>query len=336
VRAMRTLTCLAVVACLVGCEKSSSSDRVRIDPGLMYSVQARFNEVIAKPSVDKAFDLYFDGLFADPALVPVGEQLATSLASDPKVMGAATKFLEDMQKSSGMQRLVIDLMKANPRATPDEIGEMVGKHIEKTFSSPKLNASFQVIGTELIRRLDTHDALKPLGDRIDRAISDDYEVRWSKRIIELNGGSTPSPRVATQLILDHALEARRLEKFLLAVLTNKTVRGQSARLVARTLSLPSVAQELRAVVADLAQDPVVQQQVMELFDLLLANVPDVDAIAAKLREMLLSKRAVTDVGRFVRVVVANPDVAKLAGEFVDALAADKELRAAFDELMNGW
>jgi hypothetical protein len=333
---MRTLTCLAVVACLVGCEKRSASERVRLDPGVLFSVQARVNDVLARPNVDKAFDTYFDGVFADPQLAPIGAQLETSLASDPKVMGPAQKLLEDMQKSPAMQRLVLDLMKANPHATPDEIGEMVGKHIEKTFASPKLNASFQTIGTELMKRLDTHDALKPLGDRIDRAITEDYEEKWSQRIIDLNGGKTPTPAVATRLILDHALEAKRLEKFLVALLTNKTVRSQSAKLVARTLSLPAVAQELRSVVADLAQDPAIQKQVTDLFELMLSNQPDEDAIIAKIREMLLSKRAVTDVARFVRVVVANPDVGKYAGDLVTALAADKELRTSFDDLMNGW
>jgi len=333
---MRTLTCLAVVACLVGCEKRSASERVRLDPGLLFSVQARVNDVLARPTVDKAFDTYFDGVFADPQLAPIGEQLATSLASDPKVMGPAQKLLEDMQKSPAMQRLVLDLMKANPHATPDEIGEMVGKHVEKTFASPKVNASFQAIGTELMKRLDTHDALKPLGDRIDRVITEDYEEKWSQRVIDLNGGSTPSPRAATQLMLDHALEGKRLEKFLVATLTNKTLRVQSARLVARTLSLPAVAQELRSVVADLAQDPAIQKQVTELFELMLASQPNDDAIVAKLREILLSKRAVADVGRFVRAVVANADVGKYAGELLDALAADKDLRAAFDDLMNGW
>src|ERR1043165_651497 len=109
---MRTLTCLAVVACLIGCEKKAS-ERVRLDPGLLFSVQARFNDVLARPSVDKAFDTYFDAVFADRALAPIGEQLETSLASDPKVMGPAQKLLEDMQKSPAMQRLVVDLMKAN-------------------------------------------------------------------------------------------------------------------------------------------------------------------------------------------------------------------------------
>jgi hypothetical protein len=69
---------------------------------------------------------------------------------------------------------------------------------------------------------------------------------------------------------------------------------------------------------------------------MLANQPDEDAIIAKLREMLLSKRAVEDVARFVRAVVANPDVGKYAGDLVTALAADKELRTAFDDMMNGW
>jgi hypothetical protein len=46
---MKALTCLAVVGCLVGCEKASS-ERGRLDPGLLLSVQKRFNDVLATPT----------------------------------------------------------------------------------------------------------------------------------------------------------------------------------------------------------------------------------------------------------------------------------------------
>jgi hypothetical protein len=332
---MRMLTWFAVVACLFACEKKSG-ERVRFDPDLLLSAQARYNNVLGDPSVNKAFDTYLDGLFADPALAPVGEQLTTSLASDPNVMGPLRELLEDMEKSEVMKTLVVDLMTANPHATPDQIGELVGQHIEKVFASPHMNASLQTISVELMHRLDTRDAFKPLSNRFDRTITEGYEQKWSNRLIELNGGSVPSPHVATQLILDHALDEKRLEKFLITVLTNNTMRGQSAKLVARTLSVPAVAQELRSVVADLVQDPAIQKHMRALFDLMLATQPDETAIEATLRELLLSERTVADVGRFVRTVFADPSVAKLMGEFVDGVAADTKLRAAFDDLMNGW
>jgi hypothetical protein len=331
---MRWLACLALVASLTGCEKRT--ERVRLDPGLMFQFESRFTEVLARPAVDKAFDKFFDGVFGDPAVGKIGDQLATSLASDPKVMTPVGKFMQDLQTSPSMQRLVIDLMKANPHATPEEIGELVGKQLETAFASPKLAATFQQIGTDLIRRLDARDTLKPLGDKLDRMITDDYEEKWSRRLVELNDGSTPSPTRATTLLLDHALEAKRLEKFVVVVMTSPTVRAQCAKLVARTLALPDVAQELRALVADLVEDPALVKKMTELFELLLASHPDDKAIESTLRAMLLSKRTVDGASRFLRMVVANPEVAKAVLAMADALAADKDLHAAFDELMTGW
>src|SRR5262249_28533786 len=156
---------------------------------------------------------------------------------------------------------------------------------------------------------------------LDRAVGV-YEARWSQRLIELAGGSTPSPARATELFLSHALDAQRLERLLERMLANAAARGESAKLLARVATTPAVIVALKAAVAGLSSDPATEAQIVDGFSALFANEPDFHAADAALRAIVLAPANLARLKHVFQVVGEDPAVARAAATTAAALWAD--------------
>src|SRR5262249_49140476 len=142
-------------------------------------------------------------------------------ARDPTIAKSVQQLLRAAQQSPELQRAVRELMKSNPGMSADEIGAMVGKRAETNWATPEVAARWMRAWNRFLPKLQIGAAPaifdSAIGARFDAYIGSSSE-RWSQRLIELNGGSLPSPERAAQLYFDRAWSEPRLERFALAAL----------------------------------------------------------------------------------------------------------------------
>jgi len=333
---MRIAAVVVMLVALVACEKSKPG--LELDAAaLEQRIAARAAEVTARPGVVKAFDAFFREVAADRALAAAGDKVLASLAADPKLAAAGEGVLAKLEQLPALEALVRELVAAHPDANPQQISELTAQRVESAFSHPKIRATFDDFAMKLSEQLrGAGGVVSGLERRLERALRDRYEAQWTKRLAELNGGSTPSPPRVTDLLVEHALGADRLEAFVLAFLGSTNARAETAKLVAGMLVVPSIDKELHHAVENLASDPALQDEAVAIFDLLLSSQSDPVAIDARLRKLLFSPRVLGIAINAVKVAVGAPESAKLADAALAAMATDPALQKAFDELMTGW
>jgi hypothetical protein len=328
------LLLIAVLGLAASCSKQP---QVQFEhAGLERKVEARFKAVLSRPAVNAAVDAFVESLIAEPVVQTAGMAVFESFSADPKTADALGQLMEGIQTLPAMEAAVRDLMTQHPGASADEIGDRIGTQVSNALDTPQLGAVFDQLGDEMLRSVDLSPVTNAFASRIERAISRDDEARWSKRVIELNGGSVPPPARATDLYIDHVWSVSRIEKPVIALLANPTARRESAQLLAAALSIKEVADAVRSLVGQLVRDPAVRAQLLEAFSLCLATPRDDKAVAATARTILLS-RPVLDAGRrMFTALLQSAEIGRRAGAMLDVLGADRAIRAELDALMNNW
>jgi hypothetical protein len=330
-RARRLPWLLVVVGLNVGCEKPA----VRFDlDGIDKRLPDRIEQALSRPSVNRALDDFMEALAADPTLERAAAPLAV-IVEDPRLVAVAETFLGRMQDLPNMQALVRETIATHPKASPEELGELVGKDVEKAFESAQLDAVFDELGVQAMTGRSLDLLMAAIGPRLEPSLAR-HEARWSKRVIELNGGATPSPARATELYLEHAWSAARVETFALAILANPTVRRETAKLCAATLEVPAVVAELRRVTVELAQDTELQARGLEVLSQLLARPRDEAAVAAATRKLVMSAQVTAAVRGLIAATITQPEVGRAAGAALDTISADPAAHAAMETLIDGW
>src|SRR5262245_59715511 len=119
------LLLLLVLSCF-GCKPAP----VEID-------QARFNTeferraqaAVTKPEVEKSFDVLINGTFAEPSVSQAGQGLLSALGADPTLKLGFDAVLAKLATHPVMKQLALRLVRENPGASPDKIGELAGLRI---------------------------------------------------------------------------------------------------------------------------------------------------------------------------------------------------------------
>jgi hypothetical protein len=300
----------------------------------------RCEKVLALPAIDKGMDECIDAILADPALQRRGKHLWEVFAADPTIGKSSASLVEKLASSSEIKELVVDLMQKYPDKTPDEIGEMVGARYEKAFNAPGVQKAFQSSFETLIGKLDPKWEKSALGAEALKRMHVYFDdsartARWSKRLTELNGGQVPSPRRAVDLYLKNAWSDARMEKFLTAVLSNRKVRGETARLLDELLAVEPVVAELRRGTAEVVADPTFRDAAGKVM-LLLTKEPSDKAIRPEMHRLLTAPAVVASVNRLVKVILADAKVEKIVVRHFDRIAADPAIRKACDDLFDNW
>jgi hypothetical protein len=304
--------------------------------GFEQKMAARLEEAMARPAVDKAFAAFVEDLTGEPALLVAGTSLFEALAADPKVGTAVGEIMESLQTLPAMQQAVTELMARDPSMSSDQVGEMIGDQVSSALDSQQANAVFEELGKAVMESRELAPLKRALGARIERAITREDEERWSKRIIELNGGSRPDPARATELYLEHAWSAERIEKMFVMLLQNGTARREIAKLLAAALVEEQVVAQLRGSTAVLVQDPAFRARAMELVSASLASPRDDKAVAAALRGVVLSTQTLDGLNKAIGSMTRSSEIARRADAMLAAIRADPEVRAAVDGLLNRW
>lgn len=330
---------LLVLTVVAGCDKRTSRHELAMDlDGLDTQIAARLDRLYASAGVDKNMDGFVEAVLAEPALAGAGAKLFAELGADPKLAAEAEKLLGSLGESPRMLAIVKELMAANPG---QDVGTLAAEKVGKNWETPGIGKNIESSFGELISKLDVKGELGTVSRAIERRLGATFTeptrtAAWEARLTRLNGGTAPAPRRATQLYVDTAWSDARVQKFLTAVLVNPVLRRETATFLAELLGLDTITTALKTSAIALATDPALQAAGGQLMLELLENVPDIAAITALQRKLLLSPLTVTQAQRLAHVVLSEPKVASLVGLHLDRIAADPALKTAFEELIDNW
>ncbi len=322
------------------CDKPRS--HVALDMGrLGTDLTARENEVMAGPKVTAAMNDLFTSLGSEPQLLAAGTKLFSRVEADPKIAMAGQTVIGQLTSSPIVQKVVMEIMAANPGASPDQIGEKVGARFQNITSSPAVQPAFQAAFGDLMASLHPQARFKTVLDqttaKLDAYLSQPERVaHWSDRLRELNGGADPDPTKATQLYLDHAWSKDRVEAYLLKLFANPTFRKELASTFADLLDQPALQAELLTVASNVAGDKAEQQAAVDLMLLLVQEPIDSAQLSTKLHAALTAPVLTGGLDKVIKIVFEDPKIAAAVSVHFDKLMADPGIRKDFDDLIDHW
>ncbi len=310
-------------------------------PAFEAALKVRVAAMFERPSVSHAFDGFLTSVTSEPKVRDGFGTFLQQLEADPQVMQGTSAVLQRVQETKEMQDAVMTLMAQNPGATPDQIGEMVGKQFEQTWESPPVAAAWASSFNQLTRRLDTGGVLDPLEHavsvKIDGYVANPKMIaHWEKRIAELNGGSQPDTGKAMQLYLDTAWSNERIEAFVQKLLANPTLRREAAVMLSKLLASEPLRKEATADCAAIMTDKTFQDAAVETMKLLTGTHPDGAKVEKALTKLLTSKPLVDSAGRLIKMLAEDPQLRAIFAEWMDHVSSDTALAADLDTFFNGW
>ena len=302
---------------------------------------ARENEVMAGPKVTAAMNELFTSLGSEPQLLAAGTKLFSRVQADPKIALAGQTVIGQLTSSPVIQKVVMEIMAANPGASPDQIGEKVGARFQNVTSSPAVQPAFQAAFGDLMANLHPQARFKAVLDqttsKLDSYLSQpDRVARWADRLRELNGGAEPDVAKATQLYLDHAWSKDRIEAYVLKLFANPTFRKELAATIADLLDQPVLQAQLLTVASDVAGEPAMQQAAVDLMLLLVQEPVDSAQVNTKLHAALTAPVLTGGLDKVIKIVFEDPKIAAAVSVHFDKLTSDPGIRKDFDDLIDHW
>lgn len=312
---------------------------VRLDStSFMPKLTARVAKVMTGPGMVEASDGLLEAIAADQTLRTRGTALLAGITADPDTSAAMTKVMTQLQQAPDLQRAVVELMKTHPGATPNQIGELVSAQVQANWASPAINQAWMRTWNRLRAKLELGGLPNALEAGVSTRIRGYFEgnaERWGERLVELNGGETPSAERAAELYLDHAWTEDRMRQFLKSVLASPALRREVTVVLQRLLALPSVERELKAASKALMSQPGFQRAAVGVMRLLIVS-PAPAEVEQQLDLLLLPEPVIAVVNHALAAILADPEVPKILIDAFDHLAADPALTADVDQLMNRW
>lgn len=297
----------------LGCQK-----HVQLDgPYFREQLEQRASAALATPPAQRALDELFEGVAADPQASQSGQRLLSALGADPGLQPVFGQLIADLGQSPVVQRMVRDVMREHPAASPDEVGALVEKRIGAIVDGPVFDKAFDSAFETVLQQRDVRAVMQQLEakvgahsrsalrDTLDRRLTDttvhDKIVRW-------NGGSVPEPRKATSIVLDRLFTAERL-----------------ALWYAQLYRLPAFKRELVVGCAQALETTSFKRMTTELVATLFAN----DAFRKRVYDGMLvlfqPKSSDQRVEAAVRALVGEPVVASALATWMTKVMADPEL-----------
>jgi hypothetical protein len=160
--------------------------------------------------------------------------------------------------------------------------------------------------------------------------------RWSKRLVELNGGTRPDPGKAADLYIDTAWTEERLRTFLVRAMANPEVRSALVGTLRKVLADPALRAHLVRATRTLAGDQELRAAVIDVFVVVLAPDPTPAMAQEKVRALFAPPSVLAAVNDLAQNLLGE----KALHEILDAALRDAakapSVRDALDELCDGW
>ncbi|MGE5183469.1 MAG: hypothetical protein ACM31C_15465 [Acidobacteriota bacterium] len=335
---------LTVVVLASACErdKHKAPSQPMIDVAMVSGeLEQRIAGLWDKGIVAQSTDAFFNALADAPAVRARASALTTALADDPAVAQPIADLMKQLTDDPQIQKAALALLAKHPGATPDQIGDMFGEHVEQLWNRPPVSdawaASFQV----LIKRVEHDPDLTAIGRSLFARVAPKYNdavlvEKWNNRLVELAGGETLTRDKASRLFLDHFFANDRVDKLVADMLANPTLRAESANALAKLLAMDSVSRDLRGGAAELLSDPSVRDACIQLFRELAGDTPAPAAVRTSLDAILTSPAMLKALRRLIHDANSDPAVSAIGTAWLEKIGADPALQVDFDKFWFGW
>jgi hypothetical protein len=333
---------LWVLLIVAACDRDKAPSQPLFDPERVTAeLVSKLENMWNHPAVSRASDAFFDAVGGSKDVVARGSALATELGQDPEISQAIAGLMSAVGEDPAVQAAAMALMQQHPDATPDQIGELFGAHIEDVWGRPPVSTAWMASFERVVPRIEHDPALLTIESSLSARIAPHYSDaelarRWNKRIVELAGGSRPTREQGTELLITHMLDDERLDQVGVALLTNPTLRAESSAALAKLLALPAVDRDLHKAAAAMLADPAAHRAALDLFHQLAADRPDPDAVSRALDTILDAPALADAIHDLIRIATSDPDARAIFAAWLDHITADPALQAAFDKLWYGW
>jgi hypothetical protein len=309
-------------------------------------VDARLDEVLARPTLDAAMERLMQGVAEDPALAAAGESVFTGLADAPELKRQLEALQEELGNLPELTQLAESLVASHPQAGPDDMGGLVERHIDARVDGKDFDAALDVAIDRLFEQRELDEAFEALGaavsdnphvrDALTKGVAAMDEREWERRLAALNGGVVPDEARTLQLLSEHVFKAERLERLLLDWLGMPEVHGELVRLCRELLETPQLRRHLVALVSQLLSDPSFKAGTLRVFALLVAPELEPRALTNEVQRALDNRRVAVALAAFLDALRRDAALQQVGDRYVARVAGSQGFARALQRFVQEW
>lgn len=162
------------------------------------------------------------------------------------------------------------------------------------------------------------------------------EAKVSRRLIEKNGGKVPDLNKATQLVLDQMWTNDRIDKLLVMLLTNPTVRTATAQFLADVMADEDISKAVVAQAGTIAANKATYGKTLHALQALYAKDIVITDVSASLRALMTDEALTGGIGDLLSTIAKSPKLSALATKWYDTMASDPKLKADATGFLENW
>ena len=337
-----SISLLLVWLVAFACERRQAP--LRFDDSLMARSRARGAALTQRADVSAALDRFLERLIAEPRVAAAAAKLGDELAGAPAVAKGLAALEQTLTGDPAIGQAVAEMMARHPHWTEAELGAAVEKRIMDGW----VRVPADQLGAQVIRVVGRAGGgpagqafIAHLEARFGRALSGyldgpDTMRRWKQRLIELNGGTVPDARRATDLLLDNLWDLDRVAPIVIAFLDDPEVVTAAGDALAAALELDVVRVALVDAAAQTLNDPAMPARVQRVLAVLLAEDPTPAQVLAAVEPLLGAASVERALANVLTVVLQERRVRDGVDQLLVRLGRQPSVRALAERLVHQW
>jgi hypothetical protein len=354
---LRVRIVLAVALAVTACKKTDNKPPAAVTAGstskgdarlvqirtleVEAAVAARTSAAFDRPAVAQAFDAALGALANDPKVSPRLAAFLAKLQADPRIAGVVNDLMDHLMDDPRVAANVQQIMADNPGATPDQVGDLFGNQLAQRWASPEVSKAWLAGWDEVTKKVGARPGVAAMfSSLVNKATSGlstpASELELSRTLIEKNGGQFPDLNKATQLVLDQMWTNDRIDKLLIMLLTNPTVRSATAQFLSDVLADEEITKAVISQAGAIAANKVTYGKALRALQVLYAKDVAVADAASSLRALMTDDALTAGLGDLLSSLAKSPRLAALATKWYDTMAADPKLESDLTAFLDNW
>ena len=294
----------------------------------------RINQAFSQPAGRDKFVVLLGEVGTDTRLLSVGLELFAKLLEQPRCKAAVARIVEPIPKAA--QASLVS------RMFPADLSALAAAgNVEAEWSRPPMLAGFKLGFASLVAKLTLSSSAAGAPAKIDaflvRELTEPNRVAaWSKKLIALNNGASPTSERATQLVVDAVASPERSDGLVGNLMSATEAPNVAADFLVQVLSDPVISSQLVNSVCEVLDDSNVQALALQMIGELLELAPDTAKVTEVLKQIIASPTMVRVVQKLLDTTAASPAATAAAAAALDRLVADPQWRSAFAWFLDDW
>jgi hypothetical protein len=286
---MRMFNCLLIFLALsFSCKREPAAN-----PNLLTYIKAassRQIELIAKsPEIGKAAEKLIERMATDPELLQAGERLLAPLLSSPKIAAGGSSIITKVQEDPEFIREIQTLMTNNPNSTPDQIGALMEKRIEKIVEQE----AFQKVMEDFVRQLAAKpevakqvESLQQEMIKIESPDLSQYDALITRKMIELNNGVLPANEKEVNVVFEKLMTLEKGSLFYKKFFESPVVQKSFTQATIKILQDKDLTVALIQSTEALLAEPTITKKLAATILVLTGEDPSAETLKTEMEHLL--------------------------------------------------